>query len=73
MAEVRSCQANVNLEPTILEIVRKNFPSTSDYIRTLIVEDLTKRQLLTAKELLKMMLGDSYDMAIELLKTAQAS
>lgn len=69
--QVRSCQANVNLEPTILEIVKANCESTSDYIRGLIIADLNARKLLTAEVHLRMMLGEDYDIIIEQMRELQ--
>lgn len=68
MRQVRSCQVTVNIEPSLLEIVKLNNESTSDYIRSLIVTDLKNKGLLTAEITLKMMLGDDYETVIAQMK-----
>lgn len=68
MRQVRSCQVTVNIEPSLLEIVKLNNESTSDYIRSLIIIDLKNKGLLTAEIQLRMMLGDDYETVIEQMK-----
>lgn len=68
MRQVRSCQANVSLEPIILDLVKQHCDSTSDYIRSLIMTDLKSKGLITAEIQLKIMLGDDYDAVLVQMK-----
>lgn len=63
MPEYRDCQLMCNLEATIMaevqRVCRAEDVSASNYVRALIIKDLTARGLLTAEKLVLMATTDS--------------
>lgn len=57
MAQVKSSQINIVIEPAFLELVKQHFPNTSEYIRRLIMKDLIERDLITPELVKKVYLG----------------
>lgn len=63
MPEYRDCQIMCNLEPTIMAevqvVLREEDITASNYVRALVIKDLTARNLLTTEKLVAMATTDS--------------
>lgn len=57
MGQVKSKQINIVIEPAFVEVMQDNEPNVSEYIRKLIMKDLTQRGLITPEVVMKVFAG----------------
>lgn len=73
MAQVRSCQVNVSVEPIIFERMRANEKNISKYVHNLITQDLVRRKIMSVQDILEMVVGEDYMEIIQALAASESN